>query len=170
MVEMRYLGPEAGGIVLGIDPGMGGALAFFGAGQPGAPDYFSVFDMPVYGDGKQRGVDAYQLAYLIQSFKPTKAIVEKVNAMKGWGVGSCFRFGESFGVIRGVLGALTIPIHLVTPQKWKKHYGLPGGDKEASRRLVIERWPANAASFARVKDEGKAEAALIAAYGRKVLS
>src|SRR5215469_6513035 len=153
MVNMQYLGPEAGGVVLGIDPGMGGALAFYGASPSYVQDYFSVFDMPVYGDGKQRGVDAASLAALIRPFKPAFAIVEKVNAMKGWGVGSCFRFGESFGVVRGVLGALEIPTRLVAPVTWKKHYGLKGGDKEASRRLVVERWPALASLFARVKDE-----------------
>lgn len=166
----QYLGPEAGGVVLGIDPGMGGALAFFGEGPLDTPQFWTVFDMPTFGDGKQRGVDGAALAKIINTFQPTFAVVEKVNAMRGWGVGSCFRFGESFGVIRGVLGALQVPTHLVTPQAWKKHYGLKGKDKEASRRLVIELWPGHQSLFARVKDEGRAEAALIAAYGKKVIA
>lgn len=34
-------------------------------------------------------------------------------------------------------------------------------DKGASRRRAIELWPAQSAMFARVKDDGRAEAALI---------
>lgn len=156
-------------VVVGIDPGLSGAIAFYGEGPLDTEDYFAVYDMPASGEDKQRAVDAYQIAYLISSFKPKNAFVEKVNAMKGWGIGSCFRFGESYGVVRGVLGAMQIPTTLITPQKWKKHYGLKGGDKEASRALVIERWPFCTSLFARVKDHNRAEAALIAAYGKKVL-
>lgn len=171
MVE-QYLGPESGGVILGIDPGMKGALAFYGEGPLDQSEYFTVFDMPVFVGGKKQkpAVDAAGVASIIEKFQPKFAMVEKVNAMKGWGIGSCFRFGESYGVVRGVLAALKISTHLVAPQTWKKHFGLPGGNKEASRRLVIERWPQCASLFARVKDEGRAEAALIAAYGKKELT
>jgi hypothetical protein len=32
-----------------------------------------------------------------------------------------FNFGRSYGDVRGVIGALDIPLHFVSPQKWKKH-------------------------------------------------
>jgi crossover junction endodeoxyribonuclease RuvC len=37
--------------------------------------------------------------------------------------------------------------------------------KDAARGAAIARWPAKAALFARVKDDGRAEAALIALAG-----
>jgi hypothetical protein len=49
----------------------------------------------------------------------------------------------------------------VSPAKWKKALGL-SADKGASRRRAIELWPERAQWFARVKDDGRAEAALIA--------
>ena len=41
------------------------------------------------------------------------------------------------------------------------------GAKDAARAEAIRRWPNNAALFARVKDDGRAEAALIAVAGIK---
>jgi hypothetical protein len=41
----------------------------------------------------------------------------------------------------------------------------PGRDKDASRAAAIQRWPARAELFSRKKDDGVAEAALIAIAG-----
>jgi crossover junction endodeoxyribonuclease RuvC len=46
--------------------------------------------------------------------------------------------------------------------------GLPhGADKTASRRLACQKWPAFSHLWARVKDDGRAEAALLAYFGSK---
>ena len=42
-------------------------------------------------------------------------------------------------------------------------------DKGVSRSVAIQRFPKNAADFARVMDDGRAEAALIALYGAEML-
>jgi hypothetical protein len=41
----------------------------------------------------------------------------------------------------------------------------PGRDKDAARAEAIRRWPGQAGLFARKKDDGLAEAALIAVAG-----
>jgi crossover junction endodeoxyribonuclease RuvC len=158
-------------IVLGIDPGINGAIAFYGKGDPldSGADHFTIFDMPTFGDGKRRAINDVLLANIISQFQPRLALVEKVNAMRGWGVGSTWRFAQSYGTVLGILGALKIPKDHISPQKWKKHYGLPGGDKEASRRYCIEHWPFCQTLWARVKDHNRAEAALIAAYAKQKL-
>jgi crossover junction endodeoxyribonuclease RuvC len=51
---------------------------------------------------------------------------------------------------------------------WKREVGIaPGkiGAKDAARSQAIRRWPAQASLFARVRDDGRAEAALIAVAG-----
>jgi crossover junction endodeoxyribonuclease RuvC len=60
-------------------------------------------------------------------------------------------------------------LHYVTPAKWKKHFGL-NRDKGVSRSKATERFPEYANLFSRVKDDGRAEAALIALYGAEQLS
>jgi len=71
----------------------------------------------------------------------------------------------NYGALLGALGALRVPTVLVTPGAWKVAAGLRGKDKSASRDLATRCWPSWAESFRRVRDDGRAEAALIAIYG-----
>lgn len=148
--------------ILGIDPGVSGAVAFY---SPLAPDRVAVEDVPVAGGE----ISAPHLASMIRRYAPSMAVIERVNAFPGQGVSSVFNFGRAYGDVRGVVGALSIPLHLVSPQKWKKHFGL-SSDKDQSRMLAVRRFPAVADHFKRKKDDGRAEAALIALYGAEVLS
>jgi Holliday junction resolvasome RuvABC endonuclease subunit len=148
-------------LVLGVDPGQKGALAFYFP----AYDRISVDDMPTV----DKRVDAASLAARIKQLAPTHAVVEIVHSMPKQGVASSFAFGQGYGIVLGVIAALEIPVHLVTPAKWKKACGLDS-DKEKSRALALRHWPARADLFGRKKDDGRAEAALLARYfAEKVL-
>ena len=77
-------------------------------------------------------------------------------------------FGRSKGVIEGVCAAAGVPVAFITPSSWKRAIGIPPGKdgaKDAARSEAIRRWPGQAGLFARVKDDGRAEAALIAVAG-----
>jgi len=145
-------------VVIGIDPGKSGAIAFLVDGRLEA-----VYDMPVVGNI----ISPHTLANLItwnaelDNGEPAVAVLEDVHAMPKQGVTSSFSFGRSLGVAEGVLGALGHPIVYVSAAKWKRALGL-SADKGMCRRRAIELWPHMAAHFARVKDDGRAEAALIA--------
>ncbi|NDC04371.1 MAG: hypothetical protein EBZ81_15760 [Betaproteobacteria bacterium] len=93
----------------------------------------------------------------------TVAVVEQVNAMPGQGVSSMFSFGQAYGVVLGVLAGLSIPATAVTPAIWKKALKLNSG-KDAARAKAAQLWPSHAGEFKRVKDDGRAEAALLAYY------
>lgn len=162
----------SGVVRIGIDPGQTGAIAVFFEGQ-----VIAVHDMPVmaraHGSGNE--INTAELAEIISGIKleagyseyPVHALIEAVAAMPGQGVSAMFRFGESFGAVKGVLSALGIPYGLITPQRWKKHYGLIGKDKDAARTLAITRHPEIASSLKRIKDHGRADAILIAAFENK---
>lgn len=79
------------------------------------------------------------------------------------GVASMFRFGENFGAVQMAVAGHGYEYHYVTPMMWKKHFRL-SKNKGASRSLAMQRFPDNADLFSRVKDDGRAEAALIALY------
>lgn len=142
--------------VLGIDPGLSGAIAFY---APDAPATVTAEDMPIVAGE----VDAVTLATRIRQMAPTMAIIELVGARPGQGVTSMFKFGRAFGTAIGVISALQIPIHYSSPLRWKKHFRLTT-DKEQSRREAIRIFPASASQFSRKKDHGRAEAALMARY------
>jgi hypothetical protein len=141
----------------GIDPGLSGAVAFF---FPDAPDRVAAEDMPAAGGE----VDCATLAARIIQMGPALAAVERVAAMPKQGVSSTFKFGQSYGAIRGVLAALQIQTHVVSPAVWKRYFRLDS-DKEKSRALALRAFPATSQHFARKKDHGRAEAALLAHYG-----
>ena len=149
--------------VIAIDPGLNGA----GAVSDESGDFIACFDLPTIGEGAQRRVDAANLADLIREHGPYAfAIVEQVGARPGQGVSSMFRFGQAYGTILGVIGALAIPVRHVSPAKWKKALGL-NSDGETSRARAIETWPAQAELFARKRDHSRAEAALLGLYALK---
>jgi hypothetical protein len=146
------------------DPGLSGA----GAVLDERGDILACFNLPTMGEGAGRRVDAANLADLIREHAPYAfAIVEQVSARPGQGVSSMFRFGQAYGTILGVIGALVIPVRHVSPAKWKRALGL-NNEGETSRARAIETWPAQAELFVRKRDHSRAEAALLGWYGQKV--
>ena len=153
--------------VIAIDIGVRGAIAFLTTKS----ELIAVFDMPVLADGLdgRRAVNAPLLAEIVFKSQATQAFIEFVGARPGEGAVGAFAFGRSRGVCEGVLGAAGIPAQHIAPAAWKRTVGIkPGreGAKDAARADAIRRWPSHASLFARVKDDGRAEAALIGVAGR----
>lgn len=146
--------------ILGIDPGMEGGAAIYSEDT-----LVDVIDLPTAGDGSSKRINAVALRAWILKYSPAHAFIEDVHSMPRQGISSSFRFGRAAGAIEAVVACCGIPYTIVTPQIWKKHYGLKGPDKEQSRALAVRLFPYGAAALARKKDHGRAEAALIASYG-----
>ena len=150
---------------LGVDPGASGAIGVLQ--EDGV--LLRVIDMPVIelkvGKAMKRRVSPELLAHELAPYAGAVAFLEQVSAMPGQGVSSMFAFGESYGIVKGVLAALGMGTHLVTPGAWKKSMGLNAG-KDGSRAKAIQMWPERVSDFKRVKDDGRAEACLIAEFGR----
>ena len=154
-------------IIIGIDPGITGAISVLENKQ-----VIEVYDTPTMIDGKKnkRQVNGAQVTNIIKESlnkdkdKEVVVVVEHVNAMPGQGVTSMFNFGQSFGVIKGICSALSLPIYFVRPAKWKKHFNLIKTNKDASRTKVIQAYPEISSKLSRKKDSNKADAILIARY------
>ena len=147
-------------LIIGIDPGNTGAVAFLHDGD------VDVFDLPLMANGKKQQLNPHELARILAACVgrgSALAVIERVSAMPGNGAASMFNFGMGFGVIQGVLAAMQIPYKLVTPQKWKKAAGLIGKEKDNARTLAQQLYPS--APLGRKKDIGRADAILIAKYG-----
>lgn len=158
--------------IIGFDIGTKGAGALLDAETLAL---IEIADMPVLTDGPKGrpAVNAPLLADLIWRWQAGHAFVEYVGARPGEGAVGAFAFGRSRGVVEGVLGACGVPVTLLTPPSWKRIVGIPAGKegaKDAARSEAIRRWPAHASLFARVKDDGRAEAALIAVAGLSKLN
>ena len=152
-------------MIFGIDPGVSGAISILQNKK-----VIEVYDMPTMIDGKKnkKQVNGSQLTNIfkekIDLNKEMSVVVEHVNAMPGQGVTSMFNFGQSFGVIKGVCSALSLPIYFIRPTKWKKHFNLINTNKDASRTKAIEIYPEISSKLSRKKDSNRADAILIARY------
>ncbi len=151
--------------IIGIDPGLSGAIAILENNK-----VLNIFEMPVMSEGKKnkRQLNSAQLVKLlkenIQKNEEVSVVVEQVNAMPGQGVTSMFNFGQTFGAIKGVCAALSLPIFFVRPSKWKKHFELINSSKDSSRTKAIEMYPLLSDDLSKKKDVNKSDAILIARY------
>lgn len=175
---------------IGIDPGLTGAIGSIDDEK----DFPQVWDTPavvsqskarVKGKLKvknKRDYDVAQMARIIAHLcdgNPDSCYctIEKVWAMPGAEKGEDgkennkrssavgnFSLGKGYGLWLGLLTAYRIPFVEVAPLTWKSCFQLKGKDKSASIAKARQLFPSVA--MLRAKDNGRAEALLLASHGR----
>ena len=154
-------------LIIGMDPGISGAICFFENGE-----VKEIIDIPNMADGKKnkRQINGPQVYNEISSRikntpkKEIVVVIEQVSAMPGQGVTSMFNFGQSFGVLKGICSAMQLSMRFIRPAKWKKYFGLIKTEKDASRTKVIEIFPYISSQLSKKKDSNKADAILISSF------
>jgi crossover junction endodeoxyribonuclease RuvC len=154
-------------LFLGIDPGLSGALAFRSGEE------MDVCPMPTLtitkAKGTRRILDLTALANIIDDKTKNAArvsvFIERVSSMPKQGVASMFSFGESYGAIKGIIAANFLPMTLVTPVTWKAKLKV-SRNKDDARYRASQLMPRFAHLWPRHKDDGLAEAALIAYFAQ----
>lgn len=152
--------------VIGIDPGLSGAIAVLDTEMN---DLVTVFDMPLSRiKGRKDVLDGYSLNLMLSPFMSRThfVIIEEVNAMPKQGVVSTFRFGFVTGIVHGIVASYLTEIKTVKPSIWKILMNLTH-DKDHSRNSAIKIFPPHSQLFSRKKDDGRAEAALLAVFGKE---
>lgn len=93
------------------------------------------------------------------------AYLELVHSMPKQGVASSFKFGENYGILKGILHTHNIPFDYVTPQKWQKALGcLSHGDKNVTKDKAQRFFPGHHITHA------IADAMLIMEYCTRITS
>lgn len=137
---------------IGIDPGMNGALVVLN-GNMVATFPFKKLD--------EKGISNIFDIFLPP--EPCTAVLENVHSMPGQGVASSFKFGGSFGFLKGCLHSRSIPFELISPQRWQRDLEcLTGGDKNVTKAKAQELFPKMKVTHA------IADALLLAVYCRKL--
>ena len=144
---------------MGIDPGAGGALALVDR----TGELRELRDMPCIEVNGKRRVVAVAVAEIVRTWQPRVAIIERSIALKKQSPDASMWFGYSAGILEGVCAGLDLAVTLAYAVTWKRAMGVTG-DKGGCRIVASRMWPSWHKSFARVKDDGRAEAALLAAY------
>lgn len=165
-------------VVIGIDPGLSGGLAAMTLGG----DIVSVMPMPTLkiGNGKSE-VDIEILVNWLRARKASHnvgcAALERVASRPGQGVCAVFSFGVGYGMVRGVLTTLGIPVELPRPQEWQKHIfaGMPPAKdtKTLSVAYCSRRFPGLSLQMtprARKAHDGVADAVCISEWCRRLMA
>ena len=149
-------------IYMGIDPGFSGAWGMIDHHGK----YVSCGDM--HNNGKHI-IQRMVWAEISQAKdrQDMEICLEAVHSMPKQGVASSFKFGMAYGVALSLADRTLCPVTMVTPQVWKKAMKLTS-DKKQSLEIARELWPN--APLTRIKDNGRAEALLMAEYLRRQMS
>ena len=156
-------------VIFGIDPGLIGACAGIKFNKNKVINY-GVFDFIKNNYDELDPVDL--LEKMNFSLKDNKGgefhcFIEHAQAMPGNGVTGMFNYGVGYGIILATLTIGEIEYTKIRPAKWKKYFGLIKKPKLASVELAEKLFPDAELRGPRggLKD-GRAEALLIAEYGR----
>lgn len=158
------------GVFIGIDPGLDGALAVVYGGT-----VTEIHDVPTFkAPRKGRAYAPRRMAAIVQWPWATLGGVRLVAIEDVAGIppqGSRASIGKQFrgiGIWEGIAAGSGHPYELVRPQRWKREIGLPkGAAKDQSRALAAQLFPDVADQLTRKRDDGRAEAILIAEWARR---
>lgn len=153
-------------LVLGIDPGLDGGLAWLAADSGRVRSLLSV---PSVGSGRKRELNRDGLVFQLRMWDwcTSFAVVEHNSTRPGNAANSVWKFARLTGQIEGQLDALGIPIVQAVPSVWKPLMGVTA-DKRSSCGMAAKLWPAYRSSFYGPRGglvDGVAEAALLAMFG-----
>lgn len=157
-------------VFIGVDPGFSGAVAVI-EGRNGEAT-FQIHDAPILDVAGRRQMNLTGMIDILGQWRDrpngVRVFIEKVHSMPGSSARSMFVFGQGYGEWRGVAATFGYAIEAVEPARWKGRMmdGM-GKDKDAARFRAALLFPALAANFSRKQDDGRAEALLIAEYGRR---
>lgn len=140
---------------LGLDPGASGGAAII------TPE-FQVIGVIKFAESTEDDVATWVWHHVNEKDVRFFAVCEKVNAMPKQGVSSSFKFGASYGFLRGILAAFEIRREFIRPAIWQKSLGcLSKGDKNVTKAKAQELFPGVKVTHA------IADALLLAAFARK---
>jgi len=147
-------------VYIGIDPGsVNGALGAINHNG----EYIDSFNIEHQDKHIRAFVFKSRILSIVDPKEGAQICMEQVHAMPKQGISSTWNFARAVGVISAVCELTNYPFHLVSPQKWKKHFNLTA-DKNEALDLARKLFPK--ASLKLKKDINRAEALLIARYWR----
>ena len=161
---------------VGIDPGLTGAVALIYKSLASEEWQVAIADTPLIERKTKKEKTTYDplgmhtLIYDIdRNTFNVVCVLEEPHAMRNGSIAN-FSLGYGLGLWRmSLLGYPDWMIEMVSPNRWKKKLGL-SSDKNYSRQKAIELFPFMHDKLKLVKNHGRAEALLLAEYGRRLHS
>jgi len=159
-------------MLIAIDPGIKGALAFFGPA-----DRIAVHDMPTrakQGNGKIRNeIDPKALQALLRRCAPADekglVVMESLNTFAGGSVQSMGSLEATKAVICTVCELSGFDMAFVSPREWQRFFGIKATPSETTKQqsLRLARSLFGMDYCPLQKHDGRADALLIGRYGQR---
>lgn len=157
-------------MIVACDPGISGALALW----DWTTGRLDVTRMPtqtrqIAGRKLRTVIDEGEVLSSFQAFAAmgaTHLFIEAVGGLPGQSAPAAFSFGQGYGTVRVAALAAGMAIEAIPPAVWKQALKVPR-DKHAARQRASEMIPTHRHLWPLAKDDGIAEAALLALYGEK---
>lgn len=157
-------------IILGIDPGLTGAISALCTSR----GLLDVSDLPTCSNGLESGkmlrwLDARKLSDILAHWaerfefgqESVQAVIERPIAMPRQQIQTAASNFDTLGVLRAVMELRGYRPAFINPRDWKGLFGL-AGDKADARKAALTLYPN--APVTRAKDHNRAESILIARY------
>lgn len=162
-------------MLISIDPGVRGAIAFFGPG-----DRVAVHDMPIRPRtqaGKVKNeIDPTALQKLVRERVPADetalVVMENLNTFAGGSVQTMGSLEATKAVICTVMELNRLDVAFVSPKAWQGFFGIkktPTSDTKA-QSLALARKLFGNEYCPLAKHDGRADALLIGRYGQRTLT
>lgn len=156
-------------LTFAVDPGLTGAITTLIDGEPGP-----YLDMPTMDVGEGNEVDARAVVLFIREQRAAhpgahiEAVMERIHARPmgkaNEGGKARHSLAEGYGQLKAAIRVLGIPLTLVQPVTWKRSLRLLGQPKDAGRLLALTRFPSARLFLSRKRDNGRADALLMALW------
>lgn len=173
-------------MIIGIDPGKSGAIAYLCGGVVVTENMPTIKHRVKKGKPKPKPeFDACTTRELVRSWValgPRAVALEQVNGKPTDGGSRAFNFGKHYGQLLEMIEAAGLPLIHVPANVWRAEVGATGfgrrgvaagvvykDTKEISRAYATQLWPFDAAQWFTASKDGHAEAALIAEFARRKL-
>lgn len=154
-------------IICGIDPGVQPTLAFLFSDN--AVEFAEETCVQVKrGRSVKREAEARLIAQAIRGWNPDLVIIEKVTPRPGEGISGSGSFMRARGVLEGVCAGLGLTYHLIEPSTWTRQMHVKKGD-DGGRARALELMPHLAEELKRKKDHNRADALLLALWGKQFI-
>lgn len=169
-------------LIVGVDSGAAGAITFMD-GDTGK--ILEIFDMPVdkiqVGKHARSRVNRPKLMAIFNMAKGAIGVIERPEArpmrqtdkqtgrttLRQPGAAGMLSLGENYGCLVMGMTAAGIAVNEIRPGEWKSEMSVKAA-KDDARRRAEEMFPADVQRFARIKDDGRAESALMAAFQARI--
>lgn len=126
-------------IYIGIDPGLSGCICSYNDVTK-TFEYYDDYILKIKGKSEY---DITVIKNIIRDINPGFACIERQHAMPGQGVTSMFKIGYGYGMMLGLLTALSVPYMITQAKAWQQtFFSSTGKDtKDESYKAATQRYP-----------------------------